>query len=140
VINGSKAFITNSGTDITSLVTVTAITGDVRAAAREISRSWSRPAPPGSRVSRSTPRSAGALLDTRELFFDDVPGSASNLGRPAGPRATRSSCPSSDEGGSAIAALSVGLAQGCVDESVRYAAPSARPSATPSAPTRPSSS
>ena len=70
VIDGSKAFITNSGTSITSVVTVLAITGDVgsggrgrrrQTAGRRSRRSWSRPGRRASRSGRSTPRSAGAL-------------------------------------------------------------------------------
>ena len=55
VINGSKAFITNSGTDITALITVTAPTGE-----RQISSIIVPAGTPGLGSRRSTPRSAGA--------------------------------------------------------------------------------
>ena len=63
VIDGSKAFITNSGTSITSVVTVLAITGPSSGpdpgGGRRSRPSWSRPAPTGSPSAASTPRSAG---------------------------------------------------------------------------------
>lgn len=60
VINGSKAFITNSGTDITALVTVTAVTGVNPDGSRSSPRSSCRAARPASPSSPATPRSAGA--------------------------------------------------------------------------------
>jgi short-chain 2-methylacyl-CoA dehydrogenase len=57
VITGSKAFITNSGTDITSLVTVTAVTGANPDGSKELSTTRALRASP---CSRATPRSAGA--------------------------------------------------------------------------------
>ena len=59
VINGTKQFITNSGTDITKLVTVTAVTGETRVARRRSRRSWCRCPPRDSPPSRRTTRSAG---------------------------------------------------------------------------------
>jgi len=121
VINGSKAFITNSGTDITSVVTVTAITGgrDV-AGRREISAIMIPAGTPGFRVSKKYSKVGWSASDTRELFFDDVRVPASNLVGERG-RGYAQFLSILDEGRVAIAALSVGLAQGCVDESVRYA-------------------
>jgi alkylation response protein AidB-like acyl-CoA dehydrogenase len=121
VINGSKAFITNSGTDITSLVTVTAITGgrDV-AGRREISAIMVPAGTPGFRVSKKYSKVGWSASDTRELFFDDVRVPADNLLGERG-RGYAQFLSILDEGRIAIAALSVGLAQGCVDESVRYA-------------------
>ncbi len=121
VINGSKAFITNSGTDITSLVTVTAITGgrDV-AGRREISAIIVPAGTPGLRVSKKYSKVGWSASDTRELFFDDVRVPAANLVGEQG-RGYAQFLSILDEGRVAIAALSVGLAQGCVDESVRYA-------------------
>ncbi len=121
VINGSKAFITNSGTDITSVVTVTAITGgrDV-AGRREISAIMVPAGTPGFRVSKSYSKVGWCASDTRELFFDDVRVPAGNLVGERG-RGYAQFLSILDEGRVAIAALSVGLAQGCVDESVRYA-------------------
>ena len=60
VINGTKAFITNSGTDITRLVTVTAVTGDdAERQEGDLARSWCRCRRPASPPSRRTARSAG---------------------------------------------------------------------------------
>ena len=121
VINGSKAFITNSGTEITSLITVTAITGgrDV-AGRREISAIIIPAGTPGLRVSKKYSKVGWSASDTRELFFDDVRVPVSNLVGERG-RGYAQFLSILDEGRVAIAALSVGLAQGCVDESVRYA-------------------
>ena len=115
VINGSKAFITNSGTDITSVVTVTALTGD-----REISAIMVPSGTPGFRVAKPYSKVGWCASDTHELFFDDVRVPAANLVGERG-RGYAQFLSILDEGRVAIAALSVGLAQGCVDESVRYA-------------------
>jgi short-chain 2-methylacyl-CoA dehydrogenase len=121
VINGSKAFITNSGTDITSLVTVTAITGGADAGGRrEISAIMVPAGTPGFRVSNKYSKVGWSASDTRELFFDDCRVPAANLLGERG-RGYAQFLSILDEGRVAIAALSVGLAQGCVDESVRYA-------------------
>lgn len=120
VINGSKAFITNAGTDITSLVTVTAITGVGEDGRKEISAIVVPAGTPGFRASQKYSKVGWSASDTRELFFDDCRVPAENLlgGRGRGYAQFLSIL---DEGRVAIAALSVGLAQGCVDESVRYA-------------------
>ncbi len=115
VINGSKVFITNSGTDITSVVTVTALTGE-----REISAIMVPAGTPGFRVAKPYSKVGWCCSDTHELFFDDVRVPASNLVGERG-RGYAQFLSILDEGRVAIAALSVGLAQGCVDESVRYA-------------------
>ncbi len=121
VINGSKAFITNSGTEITSVVTVTAITGGPDAAGRkEISAIMIPAGTPGFRVSQKYSKVGWSASDTRELFFDDVRVPVANLVGERG-RGYAQFLSILDEGRVAIAALSVGLAQGCVDESVRYA-------------------
>ncbi|MCF7552486.1 acyl-CoA dehydrogenase family protein [Pseudonocardia sp. WMMC193] len=115
VINGSKCFITNSGTDITSLVTVTA-----RTAPTEISAIIVPAGTPGFTVSEKYSKVGWSASDTRELFFDDVRVPRENLLGEQG-RGYAQFLSILDEGRVAIAALSVGLAQGCVDESVRYA-------------------
>jgi len=120
VINGSKAFITNSGTDITSLVTVTAITGPGSGGRKEISAIIVPAGTPGFTVSQKYSKVGWNCSDTRELFFDDVRVPAENLLGERG-RGYAQFLSILDEGRVAIAALSVGLAQGCVDESVRYA-------------------
>jgi short-chain 2-methylacyl-CoA dehydrogenase len=121
VINGSKAFITNSGTDITSVVTITAITGERGAdGRREISAIMVPAGTPGFRVSQKYSKVGWSASDTRELFFDDVRVPAANLVGDRG-RGYAQFLSILDEGRVAIAALATGLAQGCVDESVRYA-------------------
>ncbi|CNF51531.1 acyl-CoA dehydrogenase FadE19 [Mycobacterium tuberculosis] len=114
VINGSKAFITNSGTDITSFVTVTAFTGE-----GEISTIIVPNGTPGFTVGRKYSKVGWSSSDTRELSFDDVRVPAENLVGERG-RGYAQFLRILDEGRIAIAALSVGLAQGCVDESLRY--------------------
>jgi alkylation response protein AidB-like acyl-CoA dehydrogenase len=120
LINGSKAFITNAGTDITSLVTVTAVTGVGEDGRKEISSIIVPAGTPGFRVSQKYSKVGWAASDTRELFFDDCRVPAENLLGERG-RGYAQFLSILDEGRVAIAALSVGLAQGCVDESVRYA-------------------
>lgn len=120
VINGSKAFITNSGTDITSVITVTAITGERDGGKKEISAIMIPAGTPGLRVAKPYSKVGWCSSDTRELFFDDVRVPAANLVGERG-RGYAQFLSILDEGRVAIAALSVGLAQGCVDESVRYA-------------------
>jgi alkylation response protein AidB-like acyl-CoA dehydrogenase len=114
VINGSKCFITNSGTDITEFVTVTALTGD-----REISTIIVPNGTPGFTVGRKYSKVGWNASDTRELSFSDVRVPAGNLVGPRG-RGYAQFLRILDEGRIAIAALSVGLAQGCVDECLRY--------------------
>jgi alkylation response protein AidB-like acyl-CoA dehydrogenase len=120
VVNGSKAFITNSGTDITSLVTVTAITGEREGGRKEISAILVPSGTPGFTVSAKYSKVGWCSSDTRELFFDDVRVPAANLVGERG-RGYAQFLRILDEGRIAIAALATGLAQGCVDESVRYA-------------------
>ncbi|MDQ2707768.1 MAG: acyl-CoA dehydrogenase family protein [Actinomycetota bacterium] len=118
VINGSKAFITNAGTDITSAVTVTAVTG-ARESRKEISAILVPSGTPGFAVSKKYSKVGWNASDTRELSFDDVRVPASNLVGERG-KGYAQFLRILDEGRIAIAALSVGLAQGCIDECLRY--------------------
>jgi short-chain 2-methylacyl-CoA dehydrogenase len=120
VINGSKAFITNAGTDITSIVTVTAITGTRPDGGKEISAIMVPAGTPGFTFSQKYSKVGWSASDTRELFFDDCRVPAANLLGERG-RGYAQFLSILDEGRIAIAALAVGLAQGCVDESLRYA-------------------
>jgi short-chain 2-methylacyl-CoA dehydrogenase len=120
VINGSKAFITNSGTDITSLVTVMAATGTNADGTRELSTIIVPSGTPGFTVAPGYSKVGWCASDTHELSFDDVRVPAENLLGRRG-RGFAQFLRTLDEGRIAIAALSVGLAQGCVDESVKYA-------------------
>ena len=115
VINGSKAFITNSGTDITALVTVTALTGP-----GEISSIIVPSGTPGFQVAPGYSKVGWCASDTHELTFSDVRVPAANLLGRRG-RGYAQFLGTLDEGRIAIAALATGLAQGCVDESLGYA-------------------
>ncbi|MGC1210176.1 MAG: acyl-CoA dehydrogenase family protein [Micromonospora sp.] len=120
VINGSKAFITNSGTDITALVTVTAVTGTKPDGSKELSTIIVPSGTPGFNVAPGYSKVGWTASDTHELTFDDCRVPAANLLGQRG-RGFAQFLRILDEGRIAIAALSVGLAQGCVDESVKYA-------------------
>src|SRR3982750_236499 len=120
VINGSKAFITNAGTDLTALVTVTAVTGTRPDGGKEISSIIVPSGTPGFAVSQRYSKVGWNASDTRELSFSAVRVPEENLVGERG-RGYAQFLRILDEGRIAIAALSVGLAQGCVDESVRYA-------------------
>jgi short-chain 2-methylacyl-CoA dehydrogenase len=118
VVNGSKQFITNSGTDITKLVTVTAVTGDWDGN-KEIS-SIMLPVPsPGLIIEPAYDKVGWCASDTHPLSFDDVRVPKENL---LGERGSgyANFLRILDEGRIAIAALSTGAAQGCVDESIKY--------------------
>ena len=120
VINGSKAFITNSGTDITALVTVTAVTGTKPDGSKELSTIIVPSGTPGFTVAPGYSKVGWTASDTHELTFDDCRVPAENLLGQRG-RGFAQFLRILDEGRIAIAALSVGLAQGCVDESIKYA-------------------
>ncbi|WP_020522748.1 acyl-CoA dehydrogenase family protein [Catelliglobosispora koreensis] len=115
VINGGKVFITNSGTDITSLVTVTALTGP-----DEISAIIVPSGTPGFTVAPGYSKVGWCASDTHELTFDNCRVPAENLLGQRG-RGFAQFLSILDEGRVAIAALATGLAQGCVDESIKYA-------------------
>jgi short/branched chain acyl-CoA dehydrogenase len=120
VINGAKSFITNSGTDITALVTVAAVTGTRPDGSKELSTIIVPSGTPGFTVAPGYSKVGWCASDTHELTFDGVRVPAENLLGERG-RGFAQFLRILDEGRVAIAALAVGLAQGCVDESVRYA-------------------
>jgi alkylation response protein AidB-like acyl-CoA dehydrogenase len=120
VINGNKQFITNSGTDITSLVTVTAVTGSISDAKKEISTIIVPSGTTGFTVEPVYNKVGWNASDTHPLSFDDARVPEGNLLGERG-RGYANFLSILDEGRIAIAALSTGAAQGCVDESVRYA-------------------
>jgi len=118
VVSGSKAFITNSGTAITSVVTALAITG--RSADRpQISAIMIPTGTPGFTVAPEYSKVGWCASDTRELSFDSCRVPADHLLGEVG-RGYAQFLQTLDEGRVAIAALSAGLAQGCVDECLRY--------------------
>ncbi|MCB0923955.1 MAG: acyl-CoA dehydrogenase family protein [Mycobacterium sp.] len=119
IINGSKQFITNSGTDITRLVTITAVTGDA-GGRREISAIMVPVPTPGFTAEPAYDKVGWNASDTHPLSFDDLRVPAENLLGERG-RGYANFLQILDEGRIAIAAVATGAAQGCVDESVRYA-------------------
>jgi len=123
VINGTKAFITNSGTAITGVIAVAAITGTrpgPDGPRPEISTILVPSGTPGLTVSRKYSKVGWNASDTRELSFTDCRVPAANLLGERG-RGYAQFLQILDEGRIAIAAVAVGLAQGCVDESLAYA-------------------
>ena len=119
VLNGTKAFITNSGTDITGLVTITAVSGDTIAGRKEISAIIVPSGTPGFTVSKKYSKVGWSASDTRELSFADCRVPEDNLLGERG-RGYAQFLQTLDEGRIAISALSVGLAQGCIDECLTY--------------------
>ena len=128
VIDGSKSFITNSGTDITSLVTVLAITGG-RADGTgrgtgerpEISAIIVPAGTPGFTVGPKYSKVGWCASDTRELAFASCRVPADHLLGERG-RGYAQFLQILDEGRVAIAALATGLAAGCVTECLRHVA------------------
>ncbi|MBA0125283.1 acyl-CoA dehydrogenase family protein [Haloechinothrix sp. YIM 98757] len=121
VINGSKAFITNSGTDITGFVTVTAVTGTKAGGGKEISTIIVPSGTPGFTVEPKYSKVGWNCSDTHGLAFSDVRVPEENLLGARG-KGYNQFLSILDEGRIAIAAIGVGLAQGCVDECLRYVA------------------
>ena len=119
VINGSKQFITNSGTDITKLVSVTAVTGNT-GGRKEISSILVPVPTPGFTAEPAYNKVGWNASDTHPLSFDDVRVPEKNLLGERG-RGYANFLGILDEGRIAIAAVAVGAAQGCVDESITYA-------------------
>jgi len=115
VINGAKAFITNAGTDITSVVTITARTGP-----DEISTILVPSGTPGFIVDPPYKKMGWHASDTRALSFDDCRVPADNLLGIRG-RGYQQFLATLDDGRIALAALSLGLAQACLELSVDYA-------------------
>jgi short/branched chain acyl-CoA dehydrogenase len=119
VVDGSKAFITNSGTDITKFVTATAVTDVMENGRKEISAILIPSGTPGFQVAPKYSKVGWNCSDTHELSFSDVRVPVENLIGVRG-RGYAQFLSILDEGRVAIAALSVGLAQGCVDECLQY--------------------
>ena len=119
-VNGSKQFITNSGTDITAGVTVTALTARSESARGEISAIMIPQGTPGFTVEKSYRKLGWHSSDTHPLTFQDCRVPEGNiLGRRGG--GYRQFLHTLAGGRVAIAALSVGLAQACLEASLKYA-------------------
>jgi len=118
VVNGTKCFITNSGTDVTKQVTVTAVTATEPR--REISTIIIPNGTPGYTIAPPYKKMGWHSSDTHELSFSDCKVPRENLLGERG-MGFKIFLETLDCGRIGVAALSVGLAQGCLDESVKYA-------------------
>jgi alkylation response protein AidB-like acyl-CoA dehydrogenase len=115
VINGSKIFITNAGTDITACVTITARTGE-----GEISNIIVPNGTPGYEISKPMKKLGWRASDTRELSYKDCAVPEGNLLGPRG-KGFQQFLEILDGGRISIAAMGVGLAQGAYDLAYAYA-------------------
>ncbi|WP_088282908.1 acyl-CoA dehydrogenase family protein [Kineosporia sp. A_224] len=114
VVDGAKAFITNSGTSITSVVTVTARTGERPDGRPEISAVMVPSGTPGFTVEPAYRKLGWHASDTHGLSFDGVRVPAGNLLGERG-RGFHQFLAILDDGRIAISALAVGLAQACLE-------------------------
>ena len=115
VINGSKIFITNAGTDISACVTITALTGE-----DEISNIIVPNGTPGYEISPPMEKLGWRASDTRELSFEDATVPEGNLLGQRG-QGFRQFLETLDGGRISVAAMGVGLAQGAYDLAFAYA-------------------
>lgn len=120
VVNGAKQFITNSGSDITSLVTVTARTGTRENGSPEISTIVIPSGTPGFVVEPAYDKLGWHISDTHPLSFVDARVPADHLLGERG-RGYAQFLATLDDGRVAIAALAVGCIQACLDLCVQYA-------------------
>jgi short-chain 2-methylacyl-CoA dehydrogenase len=124
VINGSKAFITNPGTEISWGVTLTAVTGDGGSPSggnrREISTIMVEKGTPGYVIDPPYRKLGWHASDTHGLTFEDCRVPEENLLGEKG-KGYAQFLSTLEAGRIAIGALSVGLAQACLDESLKYA-------------------
>jgi short/branched chain acyl-CoA dehydrogenase len=120
VVNGSKQFITNSGSDITSVVTVTARTGTREDGRPEISTIMVPTGTPGFTAEKAYDKLGWHASDTHPLSFVDAHVPAGNLLGAQG-RGYAQFLATLDDGRVAISALSVGCIQACLDMSLQYA-------------------
>jgi short-chain 2-methylacyl-CoA dehydrogenase len=121
VVNGAKQFITNAGSEISSVVTVTARTGTSADGKPEISAILVPTGTPGFIVEPAYEKLGWHASDTHPLTFQDVRVPAANLLGDRG-RGYAQFLATLDDGRVAIAALAVGCIQACLDLSVEYAA------------------
>ena len=119
-INGSKNFITNAGTDMTGGVTITAVTGNRHDGRNEITNVIVPMGTPGYIIGNAYKKMGWRASDTRPLTFEDCQVPECNI---LGQRGDgfKQFLQILDAGRVAIAALSVGLAQACLDEALSYA-------------------
>jgi alkylation response protein AidB-like acyl-CoA dehydrogenase len=124
VINGSKQFITNSGTPITSVVVITAVTGEKKgkdgSLKKELTCFLVPTDTPGFSAEESYDKVGWHTSDTHPLVLEDVRVPAANMLGERG-RGYANFLTVLDEGRIAFAALCAGAAQGCFEEALRYA-------------------
>ena len=120
VVNGSKQFITNSGSEMTSLVTVTARTGERADGRPEISTIIVPSDTPGFTAEKAYDKLGWHASDTHPLSFADARVPEANLLGERG-RGYAQFLATLDDGRVAIAALAVGCIQACLDMSLQYA-------------------
>jgi alkylation response protein AidB-like acyl-CoA dehydrogenase len=120
VINGTKAYITNAGTELSAFVTTTAITGERTSGRPEVTTFIVPADAQGFAPQRPYDKMGWHASDTRELAYQDcrVPADAILGERGAGARVFLATL---DGGRIGVAAMGVGLAQGCLEHSVRWA-------------------
>ncbi len=119
VVNGAKQFITNSGTDISGCVSITAVTGEANGR-KEVSNLIVPTGTPGYEVGEAYRKMGWNASDTRPLSFEDCRMPESNL---LGRRGDgfKNFLHILDGGRIGVAAMGVGLAQGALDEAISYA-------------------
>ncbi len=120
VINGAKQFITNSGSEVTSCVTVTAKTGEREDGKPELSAIIVPAGTPGFTAEKAYDKLGWHASDTHPLSFEDCRVPEANLLGDRG-RGYAQFLATLDDGRVAIAALAVGCLQACVDLSLQYA-------------------
>ncbi len=120
VVNGAKQFITNSGSEITSVVTVTARTGTRENGSPEISAIIVPSGTPGFTAEKAYDKLGWHASDTHPLALEDVRVPEANLLGDRG-RGYAQFLATLDDGRVAIAALAVGCIQACLDLSLEYA-------------------
>ena len=120
VINGAKQFITNSGTDISGCVSITAVTGEDARGRAEISNFIVPNGTPGYTVEKAYRKMGWNASDTHPLSFEDVRLPKSAMLGPQGD-GFKQFLQILDGGRIGVAAMSVGVAQGALDEAIKYA-------------------
>jgi short/branched chain acyl-CoA dehydrogenase len=118
VVNGAKQFITNSGTDISGCVTITAVTGQTNGT-KEISNIIVPNGTPGYEAGEPYRKMGWNASDTRPLSFDDCRVPEGNLLGRRG-EGFKQFLQILDGGRIGVAAMGVGLAQGALDEAISY--------------------
>ena len=120
IVNGTKAFITNSGTDISGGTTITAVTGQRSDGKPEITNLIVDQNTPGFARSKKYKKMGWRASDTRELSFVDAKVPEGNVLGKRGD-GLKNFLTILDGGRISVAALSVGLARGAYDEALKYA-------------------